>query len=150
MAAAYLLSAGMATLLGVGAVGCTAPSGPPAATATAAMTTTATAVLAAPAGPGTAATPDRDPSTDATSARPSIAPGTIPGAGLFEVGTDVQPGTYVSQTAADKTCYAARLGKRDSPDPLIANYVIKGRAVVTIEKTDSYFETRDCATWTKR
>lgn len=89
-------------------------------------------------------------STTTTTPRPSIEPGTIPGAGLFTVGTDIQPGTYVSDTAPTVTCYAARLTTKDAPDPLIANYVTTGRSVVTIEKTDRYFETHDCATWRKR
>ncbi|MBW3084316.1 hypothetical protein KEM60_00503 [Austwickia sp. TVS 96-490-7B] len=89
-------------------------------------------------------------STTSTSARPSIEPGTIPGTGTFAVGTDIQPGTYVSDTPAGTTCYIARLGKKDSPDPLIANKVNKGRTEITIEKTDSFVESRDCATWKKR
>lgn len=91
-----------------------------------------------------------------TSAGPSptsglvITPGTIPGSGVFDVGRDIQPGTYVSETPPDVTCYAARLGAKNSPDPLIANYVVKGRSTVTIEASDAYFETRDCAIWRKR
>ncbi len=62
----------------------------------------------------------------------------------------MEPGTYVSDTAPDVMCYAARLVKRDAPDPLITNYVTKGRTVVTIRATDTFFETRDCAPWKKR
>ncbi len=77
-------------------------------------------------------------------------PSSIPGTGRFEVGVEIGPGTYVSDTAPDVMCYAARLGKRDAPDPLITNYVTKGRTVVTIRATDTFFETRDCAPWKKR
>ncbi|SEW00969.1 hypothetical protein SAMN05421595_0826 [Austwickia chelonae] len=89
------------------------------------------------------------PSTSTTS-KPSIEPGTIPGTGRFQVGVDIQPGTYVSETDPGTMCYAARLTAKDSPDPLITNHVTKGRTVVTIQKTDAFFETRDCATWKKR
>ncbi len=97
----------------------------------------------------TSATSSASPSTSATST-PAIEPGTIPGTGRFQVGVDIQPGTYVSETAPGTMCYAARLTGKDSPDPLITNHVKKGRTVVTIQKTDAFFETRDCATWKKR
>lgn len=85
-----------------------------------------------------------------TTSRPPIQPGTIPGTGLFQVGTEIQPGTYVAENPPTATCYVARLGRRDAPDPLIVNNVAKGRMTITVEKTDAYVETRDCVTWTKR
>lgn len=89
-------------------------------------------------------------STTSTSTAPSLKPGVIPGNGRFQVGTEVQPGTYVSDTPAGSMCYAARLGKKEAPDPLITNFIKQGRTKVTIEKTDAYFETRDCADWVKQ
>jgi hypothetical protein len=135
------VAAGVLAVLGLAISGCSGQSSEPAAT-------TSATTAGSPGASG--ATSTAAASSTTTTARPSVEPGTIPGTGLFEVGGDVPPGTYVSETAADKTCYAARLAKRDSPDPLIANYVVKGRSTVTIEKTDVYFETRDCATWKKR
>jgi len=127
----------------VALAGCSGrPGGSPSTTSTVATTTAATTTTTATA---PASTP-----VGTTSARPSVAPGTIPGAGLFEVGVDVQPGTYVSENPPGSSCYVARLGKRDAPDPLITNYLAKGRMTVTVLPTDAFVETRDCATWTKR
>ncbi len=106
-----------------------------------------------PSNPGQTPSPTESPngaSPSESGPSVSIAPGTIPGTGRFAVGVDIQPGTYVSDTAPTVMCYAARLGKRDAPDPLITNHVVKGRTVVTIQATDSFFETRDCAQWRKR
>lgn len=72
------------------------------------------------------------------------------GDGTYEVGVDVKPGTYVS-AAPDENCYWARLkGSGGSLDDILANNNTSGRSVVTIKKTDKFFETSGCEPWTKR
>ena len=74
----------------------------------------------------------------------AIEEGTIPGNGIFLVGTDVQPGTYRGGGAG---CYWARLGDVGGED-IITNYLGDGPTVVEIKSGDVAFETNDCDDWT--
>lgn len=77
----------------------------------------------------------------------AIAEGTIPGSGTFLVGTDIQPGTYVSDD--NSTCYWARLsGTSGEFGDIIANDNVTGRGIVTIAPTDVAFTTTRCSDWT--
>lgn len=78
------------------------------------------------------------------------APGTIPGAGTFMVGSDIEPGTYKTAGPDGFGCYYARL-KDTSGDfgSIINNNVSQGPATVTISASDGAFETSGCQTWTK-
>ena len=72
------------------------------------------------------------------------------GDGIYEVGVDVKPGTYVS-AKPELNCYWARLkGSGGSFSDIIANNNTSGRSLVTIKKTDKFFETSGCEPWTKR
>lgn len=68
-------------------------------------------------------------------------------AGVYEVGTDIKPGTYKS-TGNDALCYWARL-KDTSGDmgTIIANDLGEGSKTVTIKKTDGAFKTSGCSVW---
>jgi len=74
----------------------------------------------------------------------------IPGDGTYQVGVDVKPGTYVSKGPQDGNCYYARLSGSDGFSDIIANGNTSGQIVVTIKKTDKFFETNGCNDWTKR
>jgi hypothetical protein len=66
------------------------------------------------------------------------------GDGTYEVGVDVKPGTYVS-SKPELNCYWARLkGSGGGFGDIIANNNTSGRSVVTIKKTDKFFETSGC------
>lgn len=69
--------------------------------------------------------------------------------GTFQVGKDIQPGTYRTR-AASSGCYYARLkGFGGTVDDIIANNNTDAPAVVTIAASDKGFESRDCGTWTQ-
>lgn len=89
-----------------------------------------------------------DTKTTATrSAKPKIAPGTIPGNGIFQVGRDIQPGTYESAGPDDESqgmvCYWARLKSPDT-DTFLANEAAPGHTVIRVRKTDKYVQTMGC------
>ena len=81
---------------------------------------------------------------------PPPAAASIPGDGTYEVGVDVKPGTYVSKGPQDVNCYYARLSGSDGFSDIIANGNTSGQVVVTIKKTDKFFETNGCNDWSKR
>lgn len=72
------------------------------------------------------------------------------GDGTFQVGVDVKPGTYVSKKPSSGNCYWARLSGQDGLGGIIDNNNSSGQSVVTIRKTDKYFESSGCSEWTKR
>ena len=74
----------------------------------------------------------------------------LPGDGTFQVGVDVKAGTYVSKPSPNGNCYWARLSGSDGIDSIIDNDNTSGQAVVTIKKTDKFFESSGCSDWTRR
>jgi hypothetical protein len=71
------------------------------------------------------------------------------GDGTFQVGKDIQPGTYRTRVGSSG-CYYARLkGFGGTVDDIIANDNTDDPAVVTVAATDKGFESQDCGTWTK-
>lgn len=69
--------------------------------------------------------------------------------GTFQVGKDVQPGTYRTR-AGSSGCYYARLkGFGGTVDDIIANNNTDAPAVITISASDKGFESQNCGTWTK-
>jgi hypothetical protein len=71
------------------------------------------------------------------------------GDGTYQVGKDIQPGTYRTRTRSTN-CYYARLrGFSGSTDDIIANNDTDAPAVVTIKPTDKGFSSQNCGTWTK-
>ncbi|MET4047431.1 hypothetical protein BJD99_20470 [Rhodococcus sp. 1163] len=83
----------------------------------------------------------------------SADPATSFGNGTWAVGTDIVPGTYVSDGASDEYgCYWERASSFEGDfDSIIANDFISpdsGQAVVTIKASDVAFNSEDCGTWT--
>lgn len=72
------------------------------------------------------------------------------GDGAYEVGVDVKPVTYVSASADSGNCYWARLTGEDGLDGIIANGNSAGRVIVTIRKSDKFFASSGCSSWTRR
>jgi hypothetical protein len=69
--------------------------------------------------------------------------------GVFQVGTDIQAGTYRTREGSPG-CYFARLGGFSGElNDLLANANTNAPAVVTIKPTDAGFESQACGTWTK-
>lgn len=69
--------------------------------------------------------------------------------GTFQVGIDIQPGTYRTRIGS-QGCYYARLkGFSGSLDDILANNNTDDPAIVTILPTDKGFESQNCGTWTK-
>ena len=66
------------------------------------------------------------------------------GPGLYQVGKDIQPGTYHTTGAAN--CYWAKLRSSTTSD-IIDNSNNDGPQTVVVNS--AYFQTENCATWTK-
>lgn len=78
----------------------------------------------------------------------AIEAGTIPGDGVYLVGTDFPPGTYRGNVDSG-SCYWARLsGTSGGFEDIIANGNVSGPTVVTIDDGDVAFETTRCGEWT--
>ena len=109
------------------------------ATSTVTATVTEQASAAAPAPTATETVV-----TTVTAAPP--APATAFEDGMFEVGKDVQPGTY---QASGNLCYWARLSNASGElDGIIANG--NGPTIVTIKASDKYFQSQSCGGWTAK
>lgn len=71
--------------------------------------------------------------------------------GIYQVGVDIKPGTYVAKGPfGDAGCYWARLKSADPQDIIVNDIKESGQAIVTIKKSDADFDTEGCGTWTKR
>lgn len=74
--------------------------------------------------------------------------------GVYEVGTDVQPGKYKTagpdQDDILPNCYYARY-KGSSPDfkNLVTNRNSKGKQTITVAKSDTYLELAGGCVWTR-
>ncbi|MFJ6381133.1 hypothetical protein ACIQI7_14180 [Kitasatospora sp. NPDC092039] len=112
------------------------PAPLPAATVTATVTMTAEA----PAAPVAPSTPDKPKGE------------TIGGDGSYEVGVDVQPGTYKSKgpkAGGIGMCYWERNNGGDGIGSIIANDTVQGPATITIKAGDKLFKTTACQDWVK-
>ena len=65
---------------------------------------------------------------------------------MFQVGKDIQPGTYRTRVGSTN-CYYARLNAFDTT-AIISNDNTDAPAVVTILATDTAFQSQNCGTWT--
>lgn len=144
----YSTTAVMALLIGSG-IG--SAGGANDDTSTTASTSGPTVTVTAP---GAAGTPAPTVTVTATTQKtvtstPKVAIA-MEGDGTYQVGVDVKPGTYVSSKPDSGTCYWARLKGSDGIGGIIDNDLSSGRTVVTIKKTDKFFETKGCNAWTKR
>ena len=91
-------------------------------------------------------TPTPVPSATPGLPTPTPGPSAAFGEGVYIVGVDILPGTY--RNAGTASCYWARLsGFSGSLDDIIANSNVDGPAVVTIQATDTGFESIRCGTW---
>ena len=70
--------------------------------------------------------------------------------GTYEVGVDIEPGTYKSAGGVGSVprCYWARLSSFDESD-IIANHLAEGPTTVTIKRGDVAFKTARCAPWVR-
>lgn len=143
----YGATALVALMIGTGIGGSSDDTTEPApASASPAATVTAPGATATVPGPTVTVTTTTEKTV--TSA-PKVAVA-MEGDGTYQVGVDVKPGTYVSGKP-ELNCYWARLkGSGGSFNDIIANNNTSGRSLVTIKKTDKFFETSGCAPWTKR
>jgi hypothetical protein len=70
------------------------------------------------------------------------------GDGTFEVGKDVQPGTYRTVGNDDGMCYWERdKDAKGDTDSILANDTVAGSSYVTIKPTDKIFTSTDCKDW---
>ena len=71
------------------------------------------------------------------------------GDGTYQVGTDIQPGTYRTREGSSG-CYYERLsGFSGEFDDILANGNADAPAIIAIKPTDAGFTSQDCGTWTK-
>lgn len=88
--------------------------------------------------------------TATVTAEPPAPASGIPGDGTFEVGVDVEPGTYVAGPGSRGQCYWARLSGSGDLGDIIDNNISSGQSIVTIAASDKFFESSGCSDWTKR
>ncbi len=145
----YAATALVALGIGSAAAGSTSPGASPSA-ATPTVTVTQPGpetTVAAPTVTETVEVPGPKTTVTAGPPAPAVA---MAGDGTYQVGVDVKPGTYISQKPSSGNCYWARLSGTDGLGGIIANNNSSGQSVVTIRKTDKYFESSGCSDWTKR
>ena len=69
--------------------------------------------------------------------------------GTYQVGTNIQPGTYRTREGSPN-CYYERLRNFSGGlNSILANANTYAPAIVTIRATDAGFNSQGCATWTK-
>jgi hypothetical protein len=70
------------------------------------------------------------------------------GDGTFEVGEDIQPGTYKTSGNSDGMCYWERdKDAKGDTDSILANDNVLGSSYVTIKASDRFFTSTDCEDW---
>jgi hypothetical protein len=131
--ASFAVTGALAAALAAGAVACgpakdsAAPSGASAGTTT----------VSAPAAH----------KSEKPAAKPAVKPA-FKGSGMYQVGVDIHPGTYVTSGNAEGTCYWERAkDAKGDMDSVLANDNVTGSSYVTIAKSDKYFKTTDCKDW---
>lgn len=84
-----------------------------------------------------------DSGNKAPSARPAFS-----GDGSYQVGKDIQPGTYRTTGNTDGMCYWERAKDASGEmDSLLANDNVTGTSYVTVKGTDKLFTSTDCKDW---
>lgn len=126
----------LAAVIAVGAVACG-----PAEDAESPSGSKSTASAAAPS-PATTKQKEKKPSSE------PAAKAAFEGSGTFEVGSDLQPGTYLTTGNDDGMCYWERAkDAKGDMDSILANDNVTGSSYVTIAKADKIFKTTDCKDW---
>lgn len=84
----------------------------------------------------------------ASKVKPKKAARAFAGDGMYRVGIDIRPGTYVSSPSSSLGGYWERLSCATGEfDCLIANDLVDGRTFVKISKDDKYFSTSRMGKW---
>lgn len=102
-------------------------------------------------GPSATTKPKMSPTPTRTPAPTATPTPTYPhfSDGTYQVGKDIQPGTYRTRVGSPG-CYYARLkGFGGTVDDIIANNDTDAPAIVTIAASDAGFTSDGCGTWTK-
>ena len=118
------------------------------ATNASSIATQVTVTKAVP-GPTQFATVTTGPTVRIT-AEPAQPKTAMAGEGIYEVGVDVRPGTYLSPPADSGNCYWARLSGPDTSEEIIDNGNSAGQVLVTIKKSDKFFMASGCNDWVRR
>lgn len=110
-------------------------------------TTPTTVTQTTPTSAVTASHPTATP-TPVPTAKPTPSFATF-GDGTYQVGKDIQPGTYRTRSAS-AGCYYERLkGFSGGVGDILANDNTDDPAIVTILASDKGFDAQNCGTWTK-
>jgi outer membrane murein-binding lipoprotein Lpp len=86
-----------------------------------------------------------EPTAEPTEEPASTASATIDD-GIWQVGTDIRPGTY--RAPGGGGCYWARL-RSANPNSIIVNGFAGENQTVELAAEGEWFETDDCGTWTR-
>jgi hypothetical protein len=87
-------------------------------------------------------------SSGGAASAPAVDPNTF-SAGTYEVGTEIQPGTY--KTTGSDWCYYERDKNLDGDiNSIIDNDNVQGQGVVQIKPSDKYVKFSGTCTWTKK
>lgn len=119
----------------------------PTVTTTATVTAGPTQTVAVPARTVTVKVPGP---VKTVTAGPPPPPTAMAGDGIYQVGVDVKPGTYVSDPSPSGNCYWERNNGGDGVESIIANDNTAGRSIVTIRKGDKFFKSSGCSDWRAR
>jgi hypothetical protein len=68
--------------------------------------------------------------------------------GVYEVGSEIKPGTYKTRAPAGDSCYWARLGDPDG-DNIHANHIGEGPMTLRIRSSDKFVELNGGCEWRK-
>ncbi|MET9733096.1 hypothetical protein ABZZ79_21355 [Streptomyces sp. NPDC006458] len=72
----------------------------------------------------------------------------LDGDGDYQVGSDIEPGTYRSTGNTDAMCYwESAKDASGEMDSLLANDNVSGTGYVTVKPTDKLFTSSDCGDW---
>jgi|GEM_PF-1023744 len=69
--------------------------------------------------------------------------------GMYRVGGEIAPGTYITSGAGDSCFWERRVDAGSSEEGVIGWDIGWGQRIVTILDTDAYFGTVGCGTWTR-
>ena len=67
--------------------------------------------------------------------------------GTYRVGADIQPGTYITNSAADATCKWRRLSDFTWTTGVTAEKIASGQKIITIRDNDAGFSSFGCGEW---
>lgn len=148
-AATALVALGIGSAAGGAASGSASPDASPSA-ATPTVTITQPGPETTVPGPTVTQTVEVPGPTKTVKVGPPAPAVAMSGDGTYQVGVDVKPGTYVSKKPDSGNCYWARLSGQDGLGGIIDNNNSSGQSVVTIRKSDKYFESSGCSDWVKR